>query len=65
MKKLTKKTAKTAKTIRNIQNPEWGIKAFNYNVQALTDGKFCSTWGTAWNSALLFEEEYKFWEVIS
>ncbi len=65
MKKLTKITAKTAKTIRSIDNPEWGIKVFNYNAQPLSDGTFCSTWGIGCNGALLFESEYKYWEVIS
>jgi len=65
MKQLSIENAKTAKTIQNINNPEWGIKRFNYNEQPLLDGKFASTWGTGLNSAVLFESEYKYWEVIS
>jgi len=62
---LTVENAKTTKTIRNINNPEWGVKRFNYNEQPLNDGKAVSTWGTGVNSAILFEYDYKFWEVIS
>ena len=65
MKTLTKENAKTVKTIRNIQHPEWGIKRFNYNEQPLNNGEFASTWGTGSNGAVLFEYEYKFWEVVS
>ena len=62
---LTTENAKTAKTIRNISNPEWGNKKFNYNAQPLNGGRFASTWGVGSNSAVLFEGEYKFWEVIA
>lgn len=61
---LTTENAKTAKVIRNIEHPDWGTKKFNYNAQPLGNGEFCSTFGTGINSALLFECEYKFWEVI-
>ncbi len=61
---LTKGNAKTTTIIRNINNPEWGEKRFNYNDQLLNDGEYCSSWGIGVNSALLFESEYKFWEVI-
>ena len=61
---LTKVNAKTATIIRNIYNPEWGEQRFNYNDQPLNDGGSCSSWGVGVNSSLLFESEYKFWEVI-
>jgi hypothetical protein len=61
---LTKETAPRVKSIRNIQHPEWGVKRFNYNEQPLNEGH-CSTWGVGSNSAVLFEGEYKFWEVES
>lgn len=65
MNLLTKENAPTVKTIRNIKNPEWGVKRFNYNEQPLNDGGACSTFGVGSNSAVLFESEYKFWEVIN
>lgn len=61
---LTKENAPEVVTIRNIQHPEWGDKRFNYNEQPLNDSRYCSTWGVGSNSALLFEDEYKFWQVI-
>jgi hypothetical protein len=64
MKILTKENAPTVKVIRNIQHPEWGTKRFNYNAQQLTDG-LCSTFGTGPNSAVLFDGEFRFWEVIT
>lgn len=64
MKVLTIENAVTAKRIQCIAHPEWGIKRFNYNDQPLTNGRFASSWGVGPNSAVLFEGEYKFWEVI-
>lgn len=64
MTTLNTENAKTATIIRNINNPEWGEKKFNYNEQPLNDGKFVSTWGVGSNGAVLFESEYRFWEVI-
>ena len=61
---LTKENAPKAVLIRNINNPEWGAKPFHYNSQQLNDGKYCSSWGSGINSAVLFEDEYKFWEVV-
>lgn len=61
---LTTENAKTAKSIRSIANPEWGTKRFNYNAQPLTNGRFASTRGTGFNSVLIFEDEYHFWEVV-
>jgi hypothetical protein len=65
MNLLTIENAKTAKTIRNIQNPEWGTKRFNYNAQDLNNNQKCSTFGIGSNSAVLFESEYHFWEVMA
>jgi len=64
-KLLTIKTAKTAKVIRNIQHPEWGTKKFNYNDQPLPNGDVCSSFGSGSDSAVLFEKDYKFWEVVA
>ena len=61
---LNIENAKTVKTIRNINHPEWGKKRFNYNDQPLNDGENVSSWGVGVNSAILFESEYRFWEVI-
>jgi hypothetical protein len=61
---LNKENAKTATLIRNIAHPEWGVVSFSYNSKRLNDGKFCSSWGKGSNGAVLFESEYKFWEVI-
>lgn len=62
---LTVENAHLASTIININNPEWGSKRFNHNAQPLNDGECCSTFGTGSNSAVLFEHEYKFWNVAS
>ena len=64
MEILNSENAKTAKSIRNIDHPEWGIKRFNYNAQPLSDGGFASTFGVGANSAVLFEGEYQFWEIV-
>lgn len=64
MKVLTKENAGMAHTVRNIANPEWGTKRFNYNDQPLNDGAYVSSVGVGCNSSLLFEYDYKFWEVI-
>ncbi len=61
---LNKDNAKTAKIIQNINHPEWGTKKFNYNDQPLSDGRYASTYGSGWNSVVLFESEYHFWEII-
>lgn len=64
MNTLTKENAPQTKLIRNIKNPEWGEVRFNYNAQQLNDGDKCSTFGSGSNSALLFDSEFKFWEVV-
>jgi len=65
METLTKENAGSVKQIISKEHPEWGPKEFNYNEQTLSDGSFASTHGIGPNSALLFESEYKFWEVYS
>ena len=62
---LTKENAGKVSTIISKTNPEWGTKRFNYNEQPLSDGRFASTQGVGSNSAVLFESEYKFWNVAS
>lgn len=64
MQILSIENAANVKRIRNIANPGWGVKRFNYNEQPLNDGRFASTFGIGSNSAVLFESEYKFWEVV-
>jgi len=61
MKTLTKENAHKASTILNKTNPEWGTKRFNHN----KDGKGMSTFGIGYNSAMLFDHEFKFWEVVT
>jgi len=61
---LTIENAPAAKIIRNIGNPDWGTKRFNYKDQPLINGQACSSWSSGSNGALLFESEYRFWEVI-
>ena len=55
---LTVENARSVATISNINNPEWGVRRFNYNGNM-------SSFGTGCNSAMLFEDEYKFWKVES
>ena len=62
---LTIENANSVKTVMNIKNPEWGIKAFNYNAQPLPDNKFCSTVGKGCNEAVLFESDYNDWCIIT
>jgi hypothetical protein len=65
MRILTPTNAKTTKTIRNISSPEWGIKKFSHHSESLGNGEFASTYGEGSSSAVLFDSEYGFWEVIS
>jgi hypothetical protein len=62
---LTQENAKNVATIINKNNPEWGIKAFQYNGQALTGGRYSHTWGVGSNSAVMDSDEMKFWAVVS
>jgi hypothetical protein len=64
MNTLTKDNASKAILIRNIIHPEWGDKPFHYNSQQLNNGECCSSWGSGCNSAIIFEYDYKFWEVV-
>ena len=60
---LTKENAEKTSTIISKNHPEWGTKRFNHNEQPLNDGKSMSTFGCGSNSAILPENEYKFWNV--
>lgn len=64
MEKLTTENAAKAVLVQNIEHPEWGVKKFNYNGQALNNGKRISTFGAGCNTAILSEDEYGFWQVI-
>jgi hypothetical protein len=65
MKNLTIENASKVSTIISKSNPEWGTKRFDFNGQALSDGKFAHIVGTGSNSSVLFEDEFKFWSVAS
>lgn len=62
---LTIENAHLVATIINIKNPEWGSKRFNYNDQQLTEGRVCSSFGVGCNSAILSDNEFKFWHVAT
>lgn len=62
---LTPENAEKALTIVNIAHPEWGVQRFNYQAQPLGSGDFAHTWGQSWNSAVMYENEMKFWGVVS
>jgi len=62
---LTKENAHRAATISRISNPDWGVKRFNHNDQPLTGGRVASSFGSGSNSAVLFEDDYHFWQIES
>lgn len=62
---LTTENASKVSTIISKKNPEWGSKRFNHNAQPLLGGRSASTYGCGCNSAVLFESEFKFWNVAS
>jgi hypothetical protein len=61
MRHLTKQNAHRALTVKNINNPEWGEKKFNYKVEC----NLYSTVGIGCDSAILYENEYRFWEIVN
>lgn len=61
METLTIENAKNVSTIQSKNNPEWGRKRFTYDY---SKDKFHSR-GVGSNSAVLFESEFKFWNVVS
>jgi len=63
MKILTSENAKSATMVRSIKNPGWGVKAFHYNSEKLIN-TFESSVGVGCNTVVLFESEFKFWEII-
>jgi len=65
MKNLTKENASKVSTIINVNNPEWGSKKFNYNSQPLNHGKCTHSFGAGCDSAILNENEFRFWKVNS
>jgi hypothetical protein len=63
---LNTETAKIATLIISIKNPEWGVKAFQYNGQYLGAGNgYCHTWGVGSNSSIMGYDEMRFWRVIA
>ena len=65
METLTRENAHKVSTIISKKFPKWGSKRFNHNAQELNDGTSTSTQGTGSNSSVIFEDEYKFWNVYS
>ena len=61
MENLTTANAHRVSTIENIAHPEWGTKKFSYNL----DGEGMSTQGVGCNAAILFDDEFKFWHVMT
>jgi len=61
MTTLTKENASKVSTIINKANPEWGTKRFNHN----ENGEGLSTFGCGCNSAMLFDSDFKFWNVAT
>ncbi|MEP2668942.1 MAG: hypothetical protein ABJH04_08100 [Cyclobacteriaceae bacterium] len=61
---LTRENAHLASTIISKAHPEWGVKKFNYRDQSLPSGA-AHSFGAGSNSAVLFDEELKFWSVVS
>lgn len=62
---LTKENAHRVSTVINIANPEWGSRAFEYQGQPLTDGRYSDVIGKGPNSKVLHDHEYRFWAVAS
>lgn len=63
--KLTLENAPFVSTVINSKNPEWGSKRFQFKSQPLTEGRVAHSVGSGSNSAVLFDSEFKFWEVAS
>ena len=61
MKTLTKENCKTASTIIKKTNPEWGTKKFNFD----GSGDGFHSHGVGSNSALLFEHNFKLWNIVT
>ncbi len=61
---LAKENAKIAKRIKNISVYPSESVPFHYNSEYIGNGQYISSWGTGINSALLFEYDYKFWQVV-
>jgi hypothetical protein len=57
---LTTENMKTASTVVCLQNPEWGTKRFTYDAVHGHHSR-----GSGCNSALLFENEFKFYSVVT
>jgi hypothetical protein len=62
---LTTENAPMVATIICREHPEWGTKRFNYRDQPLCNGRFASSHGVGCNASVLFEEEYRFWDVVT
>jgi hypothetical protein len=63
---LTKENAHKVATISNKANPEWGKKRFYHECQELNDGlPPASGFGKGTCETILFESEFKFWNIES
>lgn len=60
MTALTTQNAYLAATVQCIDHPEWGTKRFNFDAVNGFHSHGCGS-----NSAMLFECEFKFWEVVN
>lgn len=62
---LTIENANKACLIQHKNHPEWGTKPFHYNSEKLNGGRYASSFGSGSNSAVLFESEFQFWDIVS
>lgn len=58
---LTAENCATVSTVINKKNPEWGVKRFSHNGQALFGGEYLATC----DQSVLFTDEFRFWDIVS
>lgn len=62
--KLTTANCHRAAEVRDIKHPEWGDWKFNYNAQALPNGRYAHTVGVGCNSKVVSVNELSDYEVV-
>ena len=62
---LTADNMNKASTVVSKKNPEWGTFRFNMNAQPLPKGEVTHTIGSGSHSKVLFENEFKFWDIAT
>jgi len=62
---LTVDNMSKASTVINKNNRDWGTFRFTMNDQPLTRGDVTHTIGSGSHSKVLFENEFKFWEIAT